>query len=87
MYSFTLDMHSPPLLPPPPHTHPRAQHTQTQNLREKVSLQENQFKALVDQGNALLESMDPQTDAEQFMDGKLSNLEQRWTDLVSQVRM
>ena len=60
-------------------------HTQTQHLREKVSLQENQFKALVDQGRALLDSMDPQTEAEQFMDSKLSILEQRWTDLVSQV--
>ena len=29
--------------------------------------------------------MDPQTEAEQFMDGKLSTLDQRWTELVSQV--
>ena len=52
-----------------------------------MSLEEYQFTALVEQGKAMLESMDPQTDAEQFMDGKLSDLEQRWTDLVSQVRV
>jgi histidinol phosphatase-like PHP family hydrolase len=62
-------------------------HTPLQQLKEKVSVQEYQFSSLVEHGRALLDSMDPGTEAEQFMDGKLSTLEQRWTDLVSQVHM
>jgi hypothetical protein len=56
-----------------------------QQLKEKVSVQEFQFSSLVEHGRGLLESMDPGTEAEQYMDGKLSTLEQRWTELVSQV--
>ena len=70
------------------HTHTLApSHTLTplQQLKEKVSVQEHQFSSLVEHGRALLESMDPQTEAEQYMDGKLSTLDQRWTELVSQV--
>ena len=62
-------------------------HTHTQQLKEKISLQECQFTSLVEHGRALLDSMDPQTEAEQYMDGKLSSLDQRWTELVSQVHM
>ena len=57
-----------------------------QALKKKIPDEEHQFTALVYQGKALLDSMDPQTDAEQFMDGKLIQLEQRWTDLVTQAR-
>ena len=61
-------------------------HTHTlQQLKEKVSVQEHQFSSLLEHGRALLESMDPGTEAEQYMDGKLSTLDQRWTELVSQV--
>jgi hypothetical protein len=62
-------------------------HTPLQQLKEKVSVQEFQFSSLVEHGRGLLDSMDPGTEAEQYMDGKLSTLEQRWTELVSQVLM
>ena len=58
--------------------------THFQKIKARLEEKELVFSEIVKLGNTMLEDMDEQTEPEQFMDDKLSTLEQRWSDLVSQ---
>ena len=64
----------------PSHTHPHTQH-----LKQQLSVEEVNVQYLIDLGNTILACVQPEGEAEMYIDTCLSEVEQLWYKMDTQV--